>query len=111
MDWAQVVTGLRADWSPEQIAGRLARERILTISHETIYRYVWADKAAGGQLFTHLRCARKHCRKRYGAYDSRGRLAGNFLLRPDPSAPRIARALLTGKATRCSVLARRVLVS
>ena len=34
------------------------------------------DKAAGGQLFTHLRCARKHCRKRYGAYDSRGRLAG-----------------------------------
>ena len=76
MDWAQVVTGLRADWSPEQIAGRLARERILTISHETIYRYVWADKAAGGQLFTHLRCARKHCRKRYGAYDSRGRLAG-----------------------------------
>ena len=76
MDWAQVVTGLRADWSPEQIAGRLARERLLTISHETIYRYVWVDKAAGGQLFTHLRCARKRCRKRYGAADSRGRLAG-----------------------------------
>ena len=75
-DWARVVALLREDWSPEQIAGRLARTGVLAISHETIYRYLWEDKAAGGQLFTHLRGARKKCRKRYGAYDSRGRLAG-----------------------------------
>ena len=75
-DWARIVALVREDWSPEQIAGWLQRHRILEISHETIYRYLWADKRAGGQLFTHLRGARKQCRKRYGAYDSRGRLAG-----------------------------------
>src|SRR5207302_2003799 len=39
-------------------------------------RYVWADKRAGGTLYQHLRGARKQRRKRYGRYDSRGRLAG-----------------------------------
>jgi IS30 family transposase len=75
-DWARVETLVHKDWSPEQIAGWLRRHRILAISHETIYRYIWADKRAGGQLYVHLRGARKQCRKRYGAYDSRGRLAG-----------------------------------
>lgn len=45
------------------------------ISHETIYRYIWQDKAQGGDLWTYLRQASKHRRKRYKAYDSRGRLA------------------------------------
>src|SRR5688500_18905402 len=75
-DWARVETLVREDWSPEQVAGRLRRDGILAISHETIYRYLWADKAAGGQLYQHLRGARKQKQKRYGAYDSRGRLAG-----------------------------------
>jgi IS30 family transposase len=74
--WTRVEALLREDWSPEQIAGRLQRLRILQISHETIYRYIWADKRAGGELYRHLRGARKQKRKRYGAYDSRGRLAG-----------------------------------
>jgi len=75
-DWARVKVLVREDWSPEQIAGRLRRDGVLTISHETIYRRVWADKRAGGALYLHLRGARKQKRKRYGAYDSRGRLAG-----------------------------------
>lgn len=75
-DWMRVEALVRDDWSPEQIAGRLRRDRVLTISHETIYRRVWADKEAGGALYLHLRGARKQKRKRYGAYDSRGRLAG-----------------------------------
>lgn len=37
-----------ADWSPEQIAGRLRRQGRLHISHETIYRWIWADKAVDG---------------------------------------------------------------
>ena len=57
-------------------SGWLHRFQLLAISHETIYRYIWAEKAAGGTLFTHLRGARKQRRKRYGRYDSRGRLAG-----------------------------------
>ncbi len=63
-------------WSPEQVAGHLCRAELLSISHETIYRHVWRDKKAGGFLYTHLRGARKRRRKRYGTYDSRGKLAG-----------------------------------
>jgi IS30 family transposase len=74
--WAQIQALLREDWSPEQVAGWLCRHQLLAISHETIYRYIWADKAAGGTLYTYLRGARKQRRKRYGRYDSRGRLAG-----------------------------------
>ena len=75
-DWARIHGLLRDDWSPEQVAGWLRRHRELAISHETIYRYVWADKRDGGTLYQHLRGARKRRRKRYGRYDSRGRLAG-----------------------------------
>jgi transposase, IS30 family len=75
-DWARIQGLLREDWSPEQVAGWLRRHRALAISHETIYRYVWADKRDGGTLYQHLRGARKQRRKRYGRYDSRGRLAG-----------------------------------
>jgi len=74
--WAVVDRYLRMDWSPEQVSGFLRAEGILLISHEAIYIHVWADKRAGGDLWRHLRQAAKRRRKRYGAYDSRGRLAG-----------------------------------
>jgi IS30 family transposase len=77
---------LAEHWSPEQVAGRLRLEGRLRISHETIYRYIWADKAAGGTLYTHLRGARKQRRKRYGRYDSRGRVAGK---RPITARPAV----------------------
>src|SRR5215831_9070703 len=38
-------------WSPEQIAGRLKREGLETISHETIYQRILEDKKAGGTLY------------------------------------------------------------
>ena len=62
------------DWSPEQISGYLALAEDIHISHETIYQYIWADKQAGGDLYTHLRGARKKKKKRYGKKDTRGRL-------------------------------------
>ncbi len=67
---------LREQWSPEQVSGYLRRVAGMAISHETIYRHVWRDLRRGGTLHEHLRGARKPCRKRYGRYDSRGRLAG-----------------------------------
>jgi IS30 family transposase len=70
-DFAVVERYLALKWSPEQVAGRLG-----CMSHESIYVHVWRDKAAGGSLWCHLRQAGKRRRKRYGAYDSRGRLAG-----------------------------------
>lgn len=74
--WAAVSYLLRLKWSPEQIANTLSQAGIVRISHETIYRRIWADKKAGGTLYKHLRGSPKQRRKRYGAYDSRGRLAG-----------------------------------
>ena len=50
-DFRRVETLLRKRWSPEQIAGRLRREGVLSISHETIYVHVWNDKASGGVSF------------------------------------------------------------
>jgi IS30 family transposase len=75
-DLHQVDALIRMQWSPQQVSGHLRKKRLLRISHETIYRHIWSDKACGGSLHLHLRGARKNCRKRYGAYDSRGKLAG-----------------------------------
>jgi len=83
-DFALVEGLLCRQWSPEQIAGYLRRTGQLAISHETIYRHVWRDKRQGGALHTHLRGARKRRRKRYGAYDSRGRLAGKRMIGERP---------------------------
>ena len=92
-EWALVESVLREDFSPEQVVGWFARYRILAISHETIYRYIWEDKARGGTLHVHLRRANKRFRKRYGAYDSRGRLAGkrHISTRPPGAANRSRR--------------------
>ncbi len=88
-DWARVQALLREDWSPEQVAGWLRRHGVLDISHETIYRYIWADLRQGGMLHRHLRGARKQRRKRYGRYDSRGRVAGK---RPITTRPAVVDA-------------------
>jgi len=85
-DWRRVRQLLACKWSPEQIAGYLRRWRLLHISHETIYRYIWADKRASGTLYRHLRGAQKQRRKRYGHYDSRGRLAGKRPITDRPAA-------------------------
>jgi IS30 family transposase len=42
-------------WSPEQISGWLELERDKHLSHESIYRRVWADKNVGGDLYRYLR--------------------------------------------------------
>jgi IS30 family transposase len=84
-DFALVEELLRRQWSPEQVCGHLARTGELSMSHETIYRHVWREKRAGRLLYTHLRGARKRRRKRYGAYDSRGRLAGKRMISERPS--------------------------
>jgi transposase, IS30 family len=76
---------LYCKWSPEQISGSLKRSDWMSISHETIYKYVWWDKSNGGNLYKYLRQYSKKRRKRYRAYDSRGLLAGKRHIseRPD----------------------------
>jgi IS30 family transposase len=83
-DWELVETWLSEDFSPEQVSGWLLRFRLLSISHETIYRHVWDDRRRGGTLYRHLRGSQKKRRKRYGRYDSRGRLAGKRAISERP---------------------------
>ncbi len=84
-DWDLVEAWIREDFSPDQVSGWLRRFRLLRISHETIYRHIWDDKQRDGNLHRHLRCAQKKRRKRYGRYDSRGRLAGKRAISERPS--------------------------
>jgi len=74
------------DWSPEQIAGRLKEQNESSISHESIYQFIWNDKANGGNLWKHLRQSSKKRRKRYGAYDSRGRMASKRHISERPAS-------------------------
>jgi IS30 family transposase len=85
-DFALVRKLLRQEYSPEQIVGHIRRFRLMKrrLSHETIYQYIWRDKALGGRLWRHLRQASKRRRKRYNAYDSRGRLANKRLISERP---------------------------
>lgn len=57
---------LKDKWSPEQIAGTLKKNKVISLHHETIYQYVLADKKSGGKLYTNLRHQNKTYRKRYG---------------------------------------------
>ena len=68
-----VVERLQAHWSPEIIAGRLRldfpRNAAMRISHEGIYRWVYADARAGGALYRCLpyRHKRRRKQRRYGS--------------------------------------------
>ena len=99
--WRLVQARLADEWSPWQIADRHAVDGTLSISHETIYRHSWDDRARGGVLYVQLRGARKQRRKRYGRSDSRGRLAGK------PIADRPAAATTRAVSGRPRALGRR----
>lgn len=83
-DFTEVERLIRTDFSPEQVVGRLRLEGRPVMSHETVYKWIWKDKKGGGTLWLHLRGARKQRRKRYAAYDSRGRLAGKKMIGERP---------------------------
>lgn len=72
----EVASRILQRWSPEQISGRLKLEGKPTVSHETIYRYLLDDKAAGGEPYKNLRHQAKPYRKRYGKPDGRGKIPG-----------------------------------
>ena len=63
---------LEAKWSPDQISGRILKEKGLSISYEAIYLYIWEDKKSGGTLFNHLRRKGKAYQPRGSKYAGRG---------------------------------------
>lgn len=71
---AVIESKLRIKWSPEQVSGWLLDEHEELISHESIYLHVWADKRAGGDLYTHLRQQGKKYDKRRNGKSTRGQI-------------------------------------
>ena len=63
---ARIEADLRQQWSPEQIAGRLAVDDGLGLSPERIYQHIRADRQAGGTLYRHLRQGQKQRKKPIG---------------------------------------------
>ena len=76
---AHVERKIEARWSPEQIVGRLKTAPPpglvgKTISHATIYRWLWACPQRFQRLRPHLRVACKKRRKPYGKPSKRGQI-------------------------------------
>lgn len=71
--WAVVDRYLiEQQWSPEEISGFLAKNTDHRVSHEAIYLHIYADKARGGTLYTHLRQCRRKRKRRRNTKDKRG---------------------------------------
>jgi IS30 family transposase len=81
---ALIETKIKLDWSPEQVAGWLDREKEIKISHERIYQHVWADKFDGGELYKCLRQSNKKRKKRYGSKDKRGQIRNRISIDDRP---------------------------
>jgi len=82
--WQLVEALLREEWSPEQVVGRVAMEQGVSISHEWIYQYIYADQRSGGDLYRCLRC-QKVQRKRYGIYSRRGTIPNQVSIDERPA--------------------------
>ena len=75
---------LKAGWSPEQIAGRMKRDGIGSISHETIYQFIYRNKANKGRLYKYLRHKNKKYHKRCNDYQSRGTIIDRVMIEKRP---------------------------
>ena len=91
--WQLVEIYLRLHLSPQQVSDRLALEGRLAISTETIYQYVYADKAQGGDLVSLLRC-QKVRRKRYASgHERRGVLKNRIGIEHRPAVVDLKRRI------------------
>jgi len=75
-----VLGKLKRYWSPEQISGRLQRDRGIVVSPGTIYRWIYRDHAGGGgTLWRYLRRHHRR-RRRHRGSERRGQIAGRRMI-------------------------------
>ena len=79
-----VSSKLRQYWSPEQISGRLRRERKIKLSPVTIYSWIRRERSAGGTLYRYLRQSHRRRRKRRGSEDHRGQIPDRRMIDQRP---------------------------
>ena len=87
---AHVAERLRRRWSPQQIAGRLRELPVaelagISISHQTIYRWIWSDRRRAERFRPYLRVAWKKRRKPYGKASKRGQIPGRVSIEERPA--------------------------
>lgn len=75
---------IQEGWSPQQIAGRMMLDGLKSISHETIYQYVYANQKSGGKLYLHLRHKHKKYSKRTALHRSRGQIKNRISIDERP---------------------------
>jgi transposase, IS30 family len=63
---------LRLRWSPEAISNRLTKENKPTVCPETIYRHIYKDTKAGGDLWRYLARAKRRRTPRFPREERRG---------------------------------------
>jgi len=64
---------LKKGWTPEQICGRAELEGRPHVCKETVYKYVYADAKAGGELWKELVRAKRKRKRRCPRQEGRGR--------------------------------------
>jgi len=85
---AYIEIKIHEEYSPEQIAGSMGGDEKCPgppVSHETIYKHIYADKAAGGDLYTHLRRRHKKRKPRRDQPDRRGQIKNRVGIEERPA--------------------------
>jgi transposase, IS30 family len=79
-----VISGLKAGLSPEQIAGRLKIEHHLSISHEAIYQFIYAqvNKEGRGLIKIHRHDLRQYLKRGHKYRIKQGMRKGIRVFRP-----------------------------
>lgn len=83
--YERIIGLLKADYSPEQVTGTLRKLGEESLSHEWIYRFIWADKLKKGMLHKYLRRKGRRYRKRGSSKDSRGKIVGRVGIEKRPA--------------------------
>ena len=65
---------LREGYSPAQLTGRLKLKNKISLSYETVYRYIYSNQSNGGKLYKSLRHQNKKYTKRSSQYKTRGQI-------------------------------------
>jgi transposase, IS30 family len=75
---------LREGYSPTQLAGRLKLKNKISLSYETIYRYIYSNQISGGRLYKSLRHQNKKYTKRSSQYKTRGQIKNRINISQRP---------------------------
>ena len=84
-----ILSKLQQQWSPEQIACRVAQDhpddQSMRISHEGLYKLIYRNAKQGGDLYSPLRRRRNRRRKHAGYGSERGLMAHRKRLAERPA--------------------------